>query len=61
MTPLETLRDLLTVQALSQITPQRVQAWQIAARSLLADADAPPAVDAPESSPLPPPTTSRSH
>jgi hypothetical protein len=42
MTPLNTLQDLLTVQALSQITPQRLQAWQQALRSLIdAAADRP--------------------
>lgn len=39
------LADLLTVTALSQVTPLRLQAWQTAARGVLADAS--PVTDAP--------------
>jgi hypothetical protein len=34
------LADLLTVTALSQVTPLRLQAWQAAARALLAASSA---------------------
>ena len=37
------LRDLLAVEALSQVTPTRLQTWQLAARQLLTPAPAPAA------------------
>ena len=41
------LKDLLTVRALSEIRPSQVQAWQAAARDLLAGVEVPDAVPSP--------------